>query len=323
MGGSHLYFALADLSGKILTDANEKIQPEDGPRKMIAQIKKGARGVIAAGAKRYPAHGRAMHASRLRAVAIGVPSPVDPKQGLVAFANNLPGWKNIHLGHELEKEFRVPVFLENDANMAAIGEHWRGVARGAENFVFIALGTGIGSGIFVNGRLCRGRTGNAGELYRLNVEWERWAEDFGDIGYFETHVSGLGIAAEGRKTLGPKAAGAATSLAEERDAYFVFEAFRRGNPQAREVLDKTFTMLGVGIANLVAILDPDLIVLGGGITKGAPEFLLATVEKVVRRIQPDPPPIRFSSLEGKAQTYGAIFSALTAAQAASRRKARS
>ena len=312
MGGSHLHFALADFRGDIVTDSNEKIRPEDGPQKMIGQIKEGVRSLA-----------RQAGRGRLRALAIGVPSPIDPERGVVAFANNLPGWKNIHLGHELEKEFRLPVFLENDANMAAMGEHWRGVAQGVNNFVFIALGTGIGSGIFVDGKLHRGRTGNAGELYRLNVEWQRWNEDFGDIGYFESHVSGLGIAAEGRRALGEKAAGRASGLAEERDAYFVFEAYRQGNHRARELLEKTFTMLGVGIANLVAVLDPDLIVLGGGVTKGAPDFLLATAEKVVRRVQPDdPPPIKLSALEDKAQTYGAIYSALAVAREAITRRLR-
>jgi glucokinase len=222
----------------------------------------------------------------------------------------------------LERDFRVPVSIENDANMAAIGEHWRGVARGVNNFVFIALGTGIGAGVFVDGKLVRGRTGSAGELFRLNVEWPRWDEDFGDVGYFETHVSGLGIAAEGRKLLGPAAAGESSNLAAERDAYFVFESLRQGNPQARTVLEKVFTMLGVGIANIVAVLDPDLIVLGGGVVKGAPELMLATLDRVVHRIQKDiTPPIKISALEDKAQTHGAVFSALTAAQKAVQERA--
>jgi predicted NBD/HSP70 family sugar kinase len=80
------------------------------------------------------------------------------------------------------------------------------------------------------------------------------------------------------------------------------------------VLEKVFTMLGVGMANLVSILDPDLIVVGGGITRGAPEFLLATVEKVVKRIHPQSPPVKLSSLQGKAQIYGAVFSALRLAR---------
>jgi len=328
MGASHLHFALADFRGEILNDATEKIRPEDGPVKLIAQIKEGIRRQVTAVTRQRPAGRAARHVRKqvarpfaVRGIAIGVPSPVDPVSGVVALANNLPGWKNIHLARALEKEFRVPVSIENDANMAAIGEHWRGVACGVTNFVFIALGTGIGAGVFVDGKLVRGRTGSAGELFRMNVEWQRWDEDFADVGYFETHVSGMGIAAEGRKLLGPPAAGQPGSLAAERDAYFVFESLRQGNPQARSALIKVFTMLGVGIANIVAVLDPDLIVLGGGVVKGAPELLLATLDCVVHRIQKQiTPPIKISALEDKAQTYGAIFSALTGAQKAALRR---
>jgi predicted NBD/HSP70 family sugar kinase len=320
MGASNLRFALADFCGEFLTHTTEKVRPEDGPRRMIAQIKRGVRrlALAASVSGHHPAAKRGAprrsSPGRLRALAIGVPSPVDPRTGLVALANNLPGWKNVDLRRALEKEFRVPVYLENDGNMAAVGEHWRGVARDAANFVFLALGTGIGSGIFANGKLCRGRTGAAGELYRLNLEWPRWNEDFGEIGYFESQVSGLGIAAAGRKVLGPPPEAQGATLAEERDARFVFEAARQGNCKARAILEKAFTMMGVAVADLVTILDPDLIVFGGGLVKAEPELLLDTVSRVVARIHPDPPPIRLSSLGDKAQTYGAIVSALTLAQ---------
>ena len=308
LGASHLHFALADFRRDILEESNKRIRPEDGPRKLIAQIVEGAHTLAAKAG------------GRLRGVAIGVPSPVDAERGVVAFAYNLPGWKNIHLARELEEKLGVPIFLENDANMAAIGEHWRGVAQDVNNFVFIAIGTGTGAGVFVNGKLYRGRTGSAGEVYRMNIDWQCWAEDFGDSGHFESSVSGMGIAAEGRKALQPPAS-SASDLATERDAYFVFEAFRQGDPTARSVLEKIFTMLGVRISNIVAILDPDLIVLGGGIVKGAPEFMLSTVEKVVQHIQKEnTPPIKLSALEDKAQTFGAIRSALTVAHAAVARR---
>jgi glucokinase len=328
MGASHLHYALADFRGDILHDSTEKIRPEDGPEKLIAQIKEGIRRQVSAVEQEHPAKKevrakgkRVPPAHAVRGIAICVPSPVDPVTGVVAFANNLPGWKNIHLARALEKEFRLPVVIENDANMAALGERWRGVARGVPSFVFIALGTGIGSGVVVDGKLVRGRTGSAGELFRLNVEWPRWDEDFGDIGYFETHVSGMGIASEGRRRLGVSAAPQPGNLAAERDAYFVFEAFRQGNPQARAALIQVFTMLGVGIADIVAILDPDLIVLGGGVVKGAPELLLATLNQVVVRIQKEiAPPIKISALDDKAQTYGAVFCALSGAQKAAVRR---
>jgi predicted NBD/HSP70 family sugar kinase len=205
LGASHFHFALADFRGKILWDCNKRIRTEDGPRKLIAQIVEGAR------------HLTAKAGGRLRAVAMGVPSPVETERGVVAFACNLPGWKNIHLA--------------------------------------------------------------------------------------------------------PPTGSAASDLAAERDAYFVFEAFRQGDPKARSVLERIFTMLGVGISNVVAILDPHLIVLGGGIVKGAPEFMLSTVSKVVQHIyKKNAPPIKLSALEDKAQTFGAIRSALTIAQVAAARR---
>jgi predicted NBD/HSP70 family sugar kinase len=300
MGASHLHFALTDFTGRILADTNCKIRPEAGPRRLMSQIKREIQRLT-----RQP-RGR-----RLRGLGIGVPSPIDPPTGLALLANNLPGWVNVDLRSELEQAFHIPVAIENDANMAAIGEHWRGVAQRADHFVFIALGTGIGSGIFVNGQLYRGRTGAAGELGRLHLEWQRWHEDFGDKGYFETYASGQGIAAMGRTLMGR--ATEHGNLAEERDALFVFDAFRRGNPPARQALETIFTILAAGIANVVAILDPELVVLGGGVTKGAPEFMLSTIENVARRIQPNLPPVRLSALDERAQTFGAVFSAMTVA----------
>ena len=302
MGASHLHFALADFSGEITSDTTEKVRPEDGPGRTIGQIKKGIQRLIPVGRR-----------NRLRAVAMAVPSAVDPRSGLVLMANNLPGWKNINLKRELEKEFRLPVCIDNDANMAAIGERWRGVARDLDNFVFIALGTGIGSGIFVNGQLYAGRTGAAGELQFLNVEWPRWNENFGNTGYFESYASGQGIATLGRKLIKPRSRGKSSGLAETRDAYFVFEAHRRGNPQARKTLETIFTILGVGIANVVGVLDPDMIVLGGGISRGDPQFMLQIVSTVAQKIQPNCPPILISKLGDQAQTCGAIYSSMMAA----------
>jgi glucokinase len=293
MGASHLRFVLADERGQILEAAWERVKSEAGARGVIAQIREGIARLVPTG-------------ELLRGIAIGVPGAVHPQTGKVFEANNVPGWREVDLGQELENAFQVPVFLDNDANMAAIGEHWRGVAQGVDNFVFIAQGTGIGAGVFVDGKICRGRSGLAGEIYKLNVDWTRWNEDFPDTGHFETYVSGMGLATEGRKVLPSGNGGNASTLAEERDARYVFDALHRGDPQARALVENSFTMLGVGVANLVSILDPELIVFNGGVVRGAPELLLETVEKVVRRIHPKPPGIQLSPLGDKAQIWGAL-----------------
>jgi glucokinase len=296
MGASHLRFVLATADGEIRDEAREKVKAEAGPAGVIAQIRNGIERLLQ----------KSNSQGGLQGIAIGVPGGVDPHTGKVIDANNVPGWREVDMGRELEEVFRKPVFLDNDANMAAIGERWRGVAQGIDNFVFIALGTGIGSGVFVDGRICRGRGGFAGELFRMNLDWTRWSDDFPDTGYLEAHVSGVALATEGRKLFTGGNGSPSSTLTESRDARYVFDALRQGNPQALALVEQSFTILGVAVANMVSILDPELIVFNGGIVAGAPELLLETVERVVKRIHPKPPGIRLSTLGDKAQIWGAL-----------------
>ncbi|HZS97470.1 MAG TPA: ROK family protein [Terriglobales bacterium] len=301
MGASHVRFVLATAEGAIRTEARELLKAEAGPAGVIAQLRDG----IASLRKNSGASDGKLHG-----IAIGVPGGVDPQTGKVIDANNLPGWREVDMGRALEDAFAVPVFLDNDANMAAIGEHWRGVAQGADNFVFIALGTGIGSGVFANGRICRGRSGFAGELFRMNLDWKRWNDDFPDTGYLEDHVSGVALAREGRKISSGGNGSASGTLAQTRDARYVFEAVRQGNLQAQALVENSFLILGVAVANVISMLDPEMVVFNGGIVKGAPDLLIKTVEKVVHRIHPKPPVIRLSTLEDRAQIWGALHTLL-------------
>jgi glucokinase len=304
MGASHLRFVLASVEGQILEESRERVHSEAGPRGVIAQIREGIARLI------QSKNGL----GTVRGIAIGVPGGVDPQTGKVVDANNVPGWREEDMGRELEETFQIPVFLDNDANMAAIGEHWRGVARGIANFVFIALGTGIGAGIFADGRICRGCNGFAGELFRMNLEWPRWTEDFPDTGYLETYVSGLGLAKLGRKVVANGNGDQPSTLADQRDARYIFEALHQGDPGAHALIEQSFVMLGVAVANVVTVLDPELIVFNGGLVKGAPDLLLETVGKVVRKMQPKAPKITLSTLGDKAQIWGALHTLLEPAQ---------
>jgi glucokinase len=296
MGATHLRFVLADEFGNIQKKSFAQVQSETGPRGVISQTREGIERLLEGSDDRMV----------VRGIAVGVPGAVDPKSGKVLDANNLPGWREVDMGQELKQAFGVPIYLDNDANMAAIGERWRGVAQGVDNFVFIAVGTGIGAGIFIDGRMCRGYSGFAGELFRMNLDWTRWEEDFPDTGYLEAYISGVGLAMEGRKVLAGGNGSKAATLAESRDARYVFEAMHAGNPQARALIEKSFVMLGVGVANMVSILDPELVVFNGGIVKGDPELLLETVQKVTRRIHPRAPRIALSTLGDNAQIFGAL-----------------
>ncbi len=301
MGASRVRFVLATAEGAIRSESREQLKAEAGPAGVIAQLREGIANLM---------KNSGVSDGKLQGIAIGVPGGVDPHTGKVIDANNLPGWREVDMGRALEDAFGVPVFLDNDANMAAIGEHWRGVAQGVDNFVFIALGTGIGSGVFVNGRICRGRSGFAGELFRMNLDWTRWNDEFPDTGYLEAHISGVALATEGRKIANTGNGSGSGTLAQSRDARYVFEALRQGNPQAQALVENSFLILGVAVANVISMLDPEMVVFNGGIVKGAPDLLIKTVETVVQRIHPKAPAIRLSTLEDKAQIWGALYTLL-------------
>lgn len=298
MGASHIRFVLANDQAEILGEIRDRVIAQSGPQGILNQIRDGIARMLA------PLPGR----EGFRGIAIGVPGAVQPRNGRIIDANNVPGWEQVDLGQDLEAYFDAPVYLDNDANMAALGEHWRGIAKGVDNFVFVALGTGVGAGLVFNGRICRGRMGRAGEIFRMNLEWPRWQEDFGDTGHFERYVSGMGLAMEGHIALGRN--GQPPNLPDQRDARFVFDAMEHGNREAEALVERCFTMLGVGVANLISVLDPELIVFNGGLVRGAPEKLMTTVDRVVRSIHSNPPPVKMSSLGDRAQIWGALCTLL-------------
>lgn len=299
MGATNTRYLVSDLAGNVLSTFRERARPLQEPKttldQLIGRIKE--------------LRDQNCGADQLRAVAIGVPSAVHPQTGLLISANNLEGWKDVSMREELAAAFGVPVLLDNDCNMAAIGEYWRGSAIGVGNFIFLAIGTGIGSGIFIDHKLYQGRTGSAGEVYLMNADWRRWNEEFPDTGHVETYVSGIGIAEQARQAGILKRSAKMTDL-DDRDSRRVFAAMRRGNPKAAQVVDDVLTVLGVIVANMISVLDPDLVVLNGGITKGDPHLLLGTVHKVVHRIHRDVPAIRISGLGDKAQLYGSLWTGL-------------
>jgi glucokinase len=194
------------------------------------------------------------------------------------------------------------VRLENDANMAALGEWWRGAGAGKSSLFFVALGTGIGGGAVVDGRLLRGSHGLAGEVGYTCLGTDYLGMDFGTSGCLEHLAAAPGVVRRARDALGPRLPQAAAA----RD---VFDLALAGDPDAIRVRDETAVFLGIGIANAVALLDPEIVVLGGGMSQHG-EPLLDRIRETVREIVPLQPEIRLSALGEEAQLYGAVFAAL-------------
>ena len=248
----------------------------------------------------------------LGCIVLGVPGTTDPEKGLVMLSPNVPYWANIPLKSMLEERLGVTVALENDVNLAAVGEHWKGSATGCSNFFFLALGTGIGGGVFVDGQLYRGTHFSAGEVGYCILHPEQGSRRLGDLGWLESIASGLGIQRSGRRSVEQypdsylgRAAGSGRGVSPE----MVFEAADQGDPNAKRIVDEATHYLGLAVVNITALLDPELIVLGGGVSRQG-EVILGPVRESARGHGINVPPLRVSKLGDQAQLYGAVYTTL-------------
>ncbi len=184
LGGTKLSAALADLSGEIVAESSEATDRRGG-RHVLQQIRRVA-GALAASS--------GAELDRLKSVVIGTPGVVDPQSGAIALVPNIPGLSEIDVRRELGALFGgLDVLIENDVNLTMLGEAWRGAARGAENAAFLAVGTGIGLGLIVNGKLVRGATGAAGEIAYLPIGGDLVSPRALEVGAFELEVASTGI----------------------------------------------------------------------------------------------------------------------------------
>ena len=286
VGSRTLRVALADLQGKVLARRQVPTDPAGGVA-IVDQLCAVVREVFAT-TRRDPA--------KLYAVGVGAPGMTDVHAGRVIRAVNLAGWVDLPLRDLVEARLGAPVRVDNDANMAALGERWQGSARRVSDFVFLALGAGIGAGVVVGGRLHRGHHWYAGEISHMNLDMREWQADFGDRGYLESHVGAAAIAES-----------------QHADAATIITAARAGDARAMAVIDQLAVYLGTAVANIVAVLDPALVVFGGGLSH-AGDLLIEPVRRVVARIVPNMPAIGISSLGDDAQLMGAVYSAVETAE---------
>lgn len=232
----------------------------------------------------------------------GVPGVVEAPSARIGLANNIPGLEGFAIGPELEARLEVPVTVENDVNLAAIGERSRGVAQGVEDFVFLSVGTGLGAGIVLHGELHRGHHGAAGEIdFALGAGHEDARDD--DPAAIGVSAYAAALAAEGRL---------ATSLAPPFDARAIFGAARAGDALALAVVAEEARRIARHVLPIAAVADVELIVLGGGIGANG-DLLLAPVREQLARRLPYPPRLEVSSLGDAAVLTGALAFGLRSA----------
>lgn len=293
LGGRHVACALGDAGGRLLGRLRRDLAPAEGPDSVLSWVAEAIRQLMRSARVRP---------GGLHAVGFAAPGLVDSEAGEVTGAANLPGWVRVPVSARLGRALGVPVRVENDANMAALGEWWRGAGGGRASLLFLALGTGIGGGVIVDGRLLRGSHHFAGEIGYTCLGRQYLEMDFGPSGCLEHLAAAPGVVRRARETLGRRLPPSATA----RD---VFDLALAGDADAAAIRDETAVLLGIAVANAVALLDPEIVVLGGGMSQHG-EPLLAHVRETVERIVPLRPEIVLSALGEEAQLYGAIFAAL-------------
>lgn len=288
LGGTKLRVAIVDLAGAVITEVVAATHP-DGGRAVAAQIGEMVGAAVAQGG---------VDRARVRQTVVGCPGVPDHATGRVRFAPNIAGIDGFDFRAAVAEATGTQVLLENDVNLAVLGEQWLGAGQGIDHLAFIALGTGIGAGLIVNGALLRGATGAAGELGYLPFGADPFEAESLRVGAFERVTATHGIRT---------AYQAATGRSLEVPA--IFDAAAGGDASAKAVLDGVVRQLARAVAALGAVIAPEVVILGGSI--GARPEIIAATEAELSRCFPFPIRIVPSLLGNHASLSGAVAIGLT------------
>ncbi|GEM46767.1 ROK family protein [Deinococcus cellulosilyticus] len=272
IGGTKLAIGIVSKDGDLLASLRCPTLAHEGPDAVLSRILDLSRTLL----KDHP----------VTAVGVGCGGPLDAEKGIIKNPPNLPGWLDYPLGDLLRQNLGLPVFIDNDANAAALAEYRFGAGRGTRHMVYLTLSTGIGGGIIIDGRLYRGKHGNAGELGHISIKHDGRKCNCGNSGCLEAYCSGTSIAKRARELAAEHPGSVLEKLAgtvEGIRAETVLEALRQQDPLTTSFWEETLDMLASGITSVIHTFDPERIVLGGGITNFGPllfEPLRARVNKI-------------------------------------------
>ncbi len=253
LGATNIRVALYDSIGNCVDLTKENTDKKDGAESTINQI---------LNLIKLQIQKNKIDIESLGGIGIGMPGPLDANNGIVFNLVNLEGWDGIHLSKRIEEYFNVPCFIENDANVAALGEAVYGAGKGYEIVYYLTISTGVGGGLVYNGQIINGATGNAGEIANIIVKDNEAKHSFLNSGSLEGSASGTAILREALEK------GLEVNTTED-----VFEKMLEGNLVATQIIDKAADSLGKGMAAIAHIVDPNVFVLGGGVMDADDIFL--------------------------------------------------
>lgn len=277
VGGTNVKIALVDDNGKIIYSNSVPTYAKMGYEYTVNNIKQAIRDLMKE-TNTTP--------TDIEGIGFDFPGQVDCKTGVVKLAPNIPGWVNVPIAQMIEDEFHIPTRIDNDVRCAALGELKFGAGRGCENFICITVGTGIGSGIVINGKVVRGATNAAGELGHIKLQMNGGPIcGCGDTGCLEAFASGPAIVAMAQDYI---KGGKSTKFREmaaaeggEITPYMVAKAAEEGDPVAKRIFEIIGEYIGIGLTSVINLLNPERVIIGGGVAESG-ELLLGPIRKTIK-----------------------------------------
>jgi glucokinase len=272
LGGTNLRIAAVDESGKMLAKIALGTEVSRGREFVVDEL---SRSIL-------ELQERFRSTAELCGIGVGVPGLIDIETGRMVRSPNLPGWEDYDVKGDIEHRVGAKVILENDANVAAVGEQWLGAGRDVESLCMYTLGTGVGGGLILDGKLWRGWNGMAGELGHCNVEPEGHPCKCGSWGCLEQYASATAVVRLANDAL---ASGAESSMREVKEfsSLAVYECAMRGDAPARQVFERVGRALGLAIASMVNAMNVGLFVIGGGASSAWEAFAPTMFDEVRKR----------------------------------------
>jgi glucokinase len=266
IGGTKIAVGIVDRSGKILAQGRTPMVANGTPEAALDAVVSAIDSMLSS-------------SGQIEGIGICAPGPLDPKSGIVLNPPNLPCWRNFPLAEKVRAKYSVPVKVDNDANAAALAETLWGAAQGFHYVFYATIGTGIGTGIVFDGAIYHGKTGSAGEGGHVSIDYRGPVCACGKRGCIEILAAGPAIGARARAKVAAEPSRGKTILdlvkgdISSITSPHVGKAFESGDPMAREVLEETVHLLTIWLGNIIDLLDPDVIVMGGGVAAMLKSFL--------------------------------------------------
>jgi len=302
LGGTNIKSGVVDDHGLPLSSVSVPTHAELGGKKGLDSLEQAARLAVEASGLSW---------DEIVAVGLGSPGTMDIEQGMLLEPPNLPGWEQMPVRRLLEERLRKPTILQNDGNAAAYGESWAGAGKGQRSVVMFTLGTGVGCGIVVDGRIIEGRHSHGGECGHIIVQMQGGRRcSCGGEGHLEAYASATSVARRAHEALEDPSVSSSLRRIDphELDSRAVALAAATGDDLAQKLMNDTAFYLAVGAVCLMHTIDPDLVLFGGGMIEAGPAFLAMIREQVRKLAFPIPAAktvIDFAQLGGKAGFIGA------------------